>query len=58
MPRIARVVNSGCPHHIIQRGNRKQKVFFTEEDKAIYLRILKKTIPGIRRELLGILSYG
>ena len=45
MPRIARVVNSGCPHHIIQRGNRKQKVFFTEEDKAIYLRILKKNNP-------------
>ena len=42
MPRIARVVNSGCPHHVIQRGNRKQRVFFTEEDKTIYLRILKK----------------
>ena len=42
MPRIARVVNPGCPHHITQRGNRKQRVFFTEEDKTIYLRILKK----------------
>ncbi len=42
MPRIARIVHPGCPHHITQRGNRKQKVFFTEEDKAIYLCILKK----------------
>lgn len=42
MPRIARVVNADHPHHIIQRGNRKQKVFFKEEDKAAYLRILRE----------------
>ena len=42
MPRIARVVNAGHPHHVIQRGNRKQRVFFTEKDRAIYLRILRK----------------
>lgn len=42
MPRIARVVNAGYPHHVIQRGNRRQKVFFKEEDKNTYLRILKE----------------
>jgi putative transposase len=26
MPRIARVVIPGCPHHVIQRGNRRLKV--------------------------------
>lgn len=42
MPRIARAVNAGYPHHIIQRGNRRQTVFFTEKDKTVYLHILKE----------------
>ena len=33
MARIARVVVPGIPHHIIQRGNRRQKVFFSDSDK-------------------------
>ncbi|MBS3819951.1 transposase [bacterium] len=41
MPRVARVVIPGFPHHIIQRGNRRQKVFFQDEDKAFYLKLLK-----------------
>ncbi|OGX37037.1 MAG: hypothetical protein A3D87_01270 [Omnitrophica WOR_2 bacterium RIFCSPHIGHO2_02_FULL_50_17] len=42
MPRMARVVNAGYPHHVIQRGNRRQKVFFCEQDKVTYLRTLKE----------------
>lgn len=42
MARLARVVILGIPHHVIQRGNRRQKVFFEDEDKTAYLRILKK----------------
>jgi len=42
MSRIARLVIPDCPHHIIQRGNRRQKVFFKEEDKIFYLRLLKQ----------------
>jgi len=38
--RIARVIIPGCPHHLIQRGNRRQKVFFCDEDKAFYLTLL------------------
>jgi len=30
MPRIARIVIPGCPHHVTQRGNHRQKVFFAE----------------------------
>lgn len=41
MPRIARVVLPGYPHHIIQRGNRSQKVFFSGQDKRIYIEILR-----------------
>ena len=41
MPRIARVVVEGIPHHVIQRGNRNQQVFFSDEDRRTYLEILK-----------------
>jgi len=42
MPRISRVVIPEIPHHIIQRGNRSQKSFFSETDKALYLLLLKR----------------
>jgi putative transposase len=42
MPRIARVVAEGYPHHIIQRGNNRQNVFFDSEDRVFYLELLKK----------------
>ena len=40
MARSARLVAEGLPHHIIQRGNRRQKVFLTENDKYAYLEFL------------------
>ncbi|MGB9907689.1 MAG: transposase [Candidatus Saccharicenans sp.] len=40
MSRTARIVFPNAPHHIIQRGNRNQKVFFTEDDKKAYLELL------------------
>jgi putative transposase len=40
MARFARVVVPGCPHHLIQRGNRRQRVFFSDEDKGFYLNLL------------------
>ena len=42
MPRIARIVIPGCPHHVIQRGNRRLKVFFSDEDKDLYLGLLRR----------------
>ena len=42
MPRIARVCAVGYPHHITQRGNNKETVFFEDEDKEFYLRTLSK----------------
>ena len=41
MPRIARIVAEGFPHHITQRGNRRQKVFFSESDYQRYLDLLR-----------------
>lgn len=39
MPRAARVVLPDTPHHIIQRGNRRQITFFSAADYRLYLRI-------------------
>ena len=40
MARLARVVVPGVPHHVTQRGNRRQETFFNEEDYAAYLTLL------------------
>lgn len=40
MARIARVVVPEVPHHITQRGNNRQDVFFTDDDRRLYLRLL------------------
>ncbi|MFA4842720.1 MAG: transposase [Candidatus Omnitrophota bacterium] len=37
MPRIARVVAVGLPHHITQRGNYQQDVFLDEDERSQYL---------------------
>lgn len=36
MPRLARIVVPGLPHHVTQRGNRRQQTFFTEADYRLY----------------------
>jgi putative transposase len=41
MPRAARIVLPGIPHHVTQRGNRRQRTFFGDEDYALYLRLLR-----------------
>src|SRR3972149_1254705 len=40
MARIGRVVAPGLPHHVTQRGNRRQAVFFDEKDYAVYRALL------------------
>lgn len=41
MPRLARTVFAGVPHHITQRGNRREDVFYADEDRTIYLEWLQ-----------------
>lgn len=36
MARLARVVAPGLPHHVTQRGNRRQQTFFNDGDYAAY----------------------
>ena len=40
MPRLARTVAVGCAHHITQRGNNRQDVFFVDDDRRVYLELL------------------
>ncbi|HYG29996.1 MAG TPA: transposase [Allosphingosinicella sp.] len=41
MPRLARTVVPGAPHHVTQRGNRRQPTFFSDADYALYLGLLR-----------------
>jgi REP-associated tyrosine transposase len=41
VPRVARLVLPGLPHHVTQRGNRRDAVFFGDEDYACYLSLLR-----------------
>lgn len=40
MARMARLVVPGYPHHVTQRGNRRQAVFFEDADYRAYLDLL------------------
>jgi putative transposase len=39
MPRTARIVIPGVPHHVTQRGNRRQPTFFCPDDYVAYRKI-------------------
>ncbi|MEA1991141.1 MAG: transposase [Thermodesulfobacteriota bacterium] len=40
MARIARIVVPGYPHHITQRGNRRQETFFCNDDYRQYIALM------------------
>jgi putative transposase len=42
VPRSSRIVVPGLPHHIIQRGNRREPIFFCDNDRQYYLRLLRE----------------
>jgi putative transposase len=54
MPRIARAVAVGCGHHITQRGNNRQDIFFVDDDRKVYLELLK---GQCEKYALEIISY-
>lgn len=43
---MARVVVPGIPHHITQRGNRRQATFFGDDDYAAYLDLMAQWFFG------------
>jgi putative transposase len=42
VPRLARTVLANIPHHITQRGNRRERVFFDDVDRLGYLSLLRE----------------
>src|SRR5205823_14941463 len=54
MPRLARTVIPYLPHHVTQRGNRRQQTFFSDEDYALYIALMA---DWCRRRRVEIWSY-
>ena len=53
MARQARIVLPNTPHHITQRGNRGEKVFFQKEDFQTYLEMLTEQCARFKVSLLS-----
>ncbi|WCM27830.1 transposase [Sphingomonas sp. QA11] len=43
----------GLPHHVTQRGNRRERVFFEESDYALYLDLLAEAAPRSQVAIWG-----
>lgn len=41
MARAARMIIPGVPHHVTQRGNNRQQTFFTPDDYAYYVELMR-----------------
>lgn len=54
MARLPRMVLPGIPHHVTQRGNRRERTFFEESDYALYLDLLAQAAG---RHGLDVWSY-
>jgi len=54
MSRLGRIVVPGLPHHVAQRGNRRQRVFFEDGDFALYRDILAERC---RRAGVAVWAY-
>lgn len=54
MARLARVVAAGIPHHVTQRGNRRQQVFFSDDDYQTYKALLAE---GCRNAGVEVWAY-
>lgn len=54
MSRVARIIAPGFPHHVTQRGNRCEPVFFEDADRQKYLMLL---LDYKRRYGLDIWAY-
>jgi putative transposase len=54
MARIARVVVPDLPHHVTQRGNRREPVFFEGDDYRLYHRLVA---TAARRARTAVWAY-
>ena len=54
MARLTRLVLPGIPHHVTQRGNRRERTFFEDGDYVLYLDLLA---DAANRSNVEIWSY-
>ena len=54
MARLARVVAVGVPHHITQRGNGRQFILTSEEERTVYMQLLRQ---AAKLHSLTVLGY-
>jgi REP-associated tyrosine transposase len=54
MPRVGRIVIPGLAHHVTQRGNNRQDVFFMDDDRRVYLGLLAEQAE---KHGLGVVGY-
>ncbi|WP_198351199.1 transposase [Flavisphingomonas formosensis] len=54
MARLPRVVLPATPHHVTQRGSRRERTFFEDGDCALYLDLLSE---GAARSGVAVWSY-
>ena len=53
MPRLARAIAVGCAHHITQGGNNRQRVFFVDDDRQVYLELLQEQADKYGLEIVA-----
>lgn len=53
MSRIPRAVIPHVPHHVTQRGNNRQDVFFVDDDRRAYLEVLRGQSERFGLRLVG-----
>jgi putative transposase len=67
MARLPRLVLPGVPHHITQRGNRRERTFFEDGDYALYLDLLAQAAEQAHTQIwsyclmpnhVHIINYG
>ena len=53
MARLSRIVIPNVAHHVTQRGNRRQPIFFCDEDRRLYLELLRDGCARARVDCLA-----
>jgi putative transposase len=54
MTRLARLVCPGLPHHVTQRGARREPIFFEDGDQDIYRDLLAEQTRKAKVEVWAI----
>ena len=53
MPRYRRIVVAECARHVTQRGNQRAVGFDGDEDRAVYLELVKRNARDAGGTILG-----